>query len=1179
MKIPFAGVPDDEAGSGELKRLVIWGITLSVITLLVLGVALYFLYDSSYERQARQLRDAVASEAALIQSVARFDRQNLPTMSAFEGATGRGPSAATLQQINEAFSRGSGLGQTGELVLGVRENNEIVILAHQRAAEQEPHTHRYPVQNDAVAEPMRAALDGQSRIVRGTDFQGRTVLAAVDPLPELDWALVAKKEIAEIRAPYIQAAGVAGLGALLLIGFGGLGFRRALALLINGLRKSRTHYNRLLRMAGQGVLYMDREDRVSLANGKAREVLGVEDPIEGRPLLDVLPDEIHTLIEEKLKSIRSGTVDEFEITATFAGVRRHLSVSATPLLDDAGEYEGVLALFSDVTDTRDMQQSLLLERQLLHSVLDALPVGVWAVDAEGDFVLTNRAGEEIWRGLCYEGADNASEEHKGWWADTGERVQPDEWAVWRALRHGEAVRNEVIDIESFDGSHKTVLNSAMPMFHGDGTVRGAIVINEDITHRRNTERLMQRNEQLLQRVVQNLPEGVAVCDDRGTYIMTNEADAAIWGFDRLGQGPNTFPGVAYRDRDEYQVSEDDWPVHRVLQTGESIEGDVFEVIRRSDGDRRWLSCSAAPVFDNNEGIWGVVELVQDITRRRRHQSEMRKLSDAVHHAADAILVLDTQGRVEFCNPAFTDITGYKLDDVLGQRPVEFLHHEEEAVTSFERMRALGEVGEFDREVVSNRNKKGTLFQWDCTVSPVFNNDGHVVNYVVTATDLSEQTRMHEELHHATRYDALTGLPNRDRMHEHLENAVAGAMKATHVVGLIKLDIDGFTLINEKHGHALGDEVLKAIGERLGEVVGEENVVGRVAADSFGVILTSTFAEEDVAAMVDNITSAFAEPVTVDGTEVPCKLNMGVTIAPADGTEAETLVRHVDVALTNAREQGVTARFYAEQLSEQARRRLTLEVALKEGIQQEQFELHFQPQIDLGTGRMRGLETLIRWEHPELGMISPGEFIPLAEKTGLIAQLSPWVLRHALLQRAAWRREGLQPGRVAVNLSARDFDDPELTERVRRILEETGEPAEGLEIEITETMLMERGDIQVQRLKELSDMGITISVDDFGTGYSSLAYLSVLPIALLKIDRSFINSVENEDSNNATIVRSIISMARSLNLEVVAEGVETQWQLDFLRKLHCDMTQGFFLARPSDVVTVTEMLKRDSWLSA
>jgi diguanylate cyclase (GGDEF)-like protein/PAS domain S-box-containing protein len=1179
MKIPFAGKPDEQAGRGEVKRLVIWGITLSVITLSLLGAGVYFLYNASYERQARQLQDAVSNKAALIQSVARFDRENLPDTSDFANPGGQGPKAATFQQINQAFSRNAGLGETGEFVLGARRGDEVLILTHQREQKPKPHTHRYPLDSDGVAEPMRAALNGASGVVRGKDLHGNVVLAAVQPLPGVDWGLVAKKDLAEIRAPYSQAAGMAGLGALLLIGFGGLGFRRAVAPMINGLHESRSHYNRLLHMAGQGILYMDHEDRVSLANCKAREILGVYEPVDGRPLLELLPDEIHALIREKLRNIRAGTADEFEITATFSGVRRHLTITATPLFDPAGRYEGVLALFSDVTDTRDMQQSLLHERQLLRSVLDALPVGVWAVDADGDLVVTSRAGEEIWRGLCYEGAETAGEEHKAWWPDTGTRIQPEEEAVWRALQHGESVHNEVIDIESFDGSHKTVLNSAVPMFHADGGIRGAIIINEDITHRRNTERLMQRNEQLLQRVVQNLPEGVAVCDDRGTYIMTNESDATIWGFDRLGQGPNAFPGVAYRDREEYQVPDDDWPVHRVLQTGEPIEGDVFEVIRRSDGDRRWLSCSAAPVFDNHEGIWGVVELVQDITRRRRHQAEMRKLSDAVHHAADAILVLDTQGRVEFCNPAFTDITGYKLDDVLGQRPVEFLHHDTDAVTAFKRMRTLGEVGESDREVVSNRDKKGGLFQWDCTVSPVFNQDGHVVNYVITATDLSEQTRMHEELYRATRYDALTGLPNRDRMHEDIEHAVAAAMRGTHVVGLIKIDIDGFTLINEKHGHALGDKVLQAIGQRLVEVVGQDNVVGRAAADSFGVILTSTFAEEDVAAMVDAITRAFEEPVNVEDIEVPCKLNMGITIAPADGTDAETLVRHADVALTHAREEGLTARFYAEQLGEQARRRLTLEVALKEAIQQEQFELHFQPQIDLGSGRMRGLETLIRWEHPELGMISPGEFIPLAEKTGLIAQLSPWVLRQALLQRAAWRREGLEPGRVAVNLSARDFDDPELTERVRRTLEETGQPAEGLEIEITETMLMEKGAIQVERLRELSDMGITISVDDFGTGYSSLAYLSVLPIALLKIDRSFINQVEQEEDNNATIVRSIISMARSLDLEVVAEGVETQWQLEFLRRLRCDMAQGFFLARPSDVVTVTEMLKRDSWLSA
>ncbi len=708
---------------------------------------------------------------------------------------------------------------------------------------------------------------------------------------------------------------------------------------------------------------------------------------------------------------------------------------------------------------------------------------------------------------------------------------------------------------------------------------GAIIVNDDITYRRQVERLMRRNEQLLERVLENLPEGVAITDDRGQYIMTNDSDARIWGFDRVDNRAHEVPGFAHREGGQGEVDEGDWPVDRVLSSAEPVQGDILEVIRRSDGDRRWLSCSAAPVFSSDQNLWGVVELVHDVTAERQQQAERRKLANAVDHAADAIFVLDALCCLEFCNPAFRAITGYSLDDVLGKRPEEFLNHGPDVVTGCQRMQQLASEGENGREVITVRDSKDRLRQWDCTVSLIFDDDNRTVNYLVSATDLSEDDRIRKELYRATRYDALTGLSNRAQMQEQLEQALAGSGYRPHVTGLVKMDIVGFSMINEKHGMDLGDQILRELACRLHGATREGDVLARTSGDSFKVLLTDVASEDDVPLVVEKLLAVFDENMVIDGEEVPCKVNTGVAVAPTDGTDAETLVRHVNVALARARQEEARVRFYAEQQGYLARRQLSLEVALREAIDQEQFELYFQPQINLQSGGMRGLETLLRWEHPDLGTISPGEFIPLAERTGLIAQLSPWVLRQALLQRAAWRAAGFDPGRVAVNLSARDFGDPTLPERVRGILEQTGETAEGLELEITETMLMERGDAQLNTLKELSNMGITISVDDFGTGYSSLAYLSVLPISLLKIDRSFINSVHYQTDTNASIIRSIVSMAQSLGLDVVAEGVETRWQLDFLKQLRCEVAQGFFLARPAPAWQIEEGLDKSTWLTA
>lgn len=1283
----------------ELKRLVGWGAGLSLITLSAIGVGILLMYQSGYRQQGEMLRDLAESQAAMIGAVARFDQSHSGETGETDPILGSGPAAATLQQVRSAFIGDRGLGKSGEMVLGTRIGDEIVILAHQR--EQQKHdVHRIPV-TAKIGEPMRRALAGREGIITGLDIHGESVLAALQPIPELGWALVAKKDLSEIREPYLQAAGIAGMAGLYLVLLGGVMFRRATAPLINSLESNRRRYNRLIQTAGQGIILVDGENRITIANLKAKEIFGLPDDAEGRDLLEVMPPGMVEVLRGKLAERRHGKAEHYEVNVDVHGSCKYLGISATPFFSQKGDYEGSLALISDVTERRLTRDQLERERKLLRSVLNTLPVGVWAVDeegrfflhnprgdellqrtdyeggralflefkgwdletgeqltsedwgmmraldkgesvlgqvvdyeepdgsrrllrysavplwgeggdrlgaltvaediteerktqqlleqvleslpvgvwvvdAEGQFIRHNPAGEKIWQGARYEGGQQVYGEYRGWWADTGEEIPPQEWAVARAVNQGETSLNEVIDIQCFDGSRKTILNSAVPLFDERGGIRGAIIVNEDISHRRSMEKLIQRNEQLLDRVLQNLPVGVAVTDDQGDYILANTSDTRIWGFNRLGKRASAFPGRVRREGDPDALIHSDWPVQRVLASGEPVEELILE-ITFSDGEERVLSCAAAPVFGGDNSLWGTVEFVQDITRSRRDQAQMRKLSDAVHHAADAIFIMDTEGHIQFSNPAFATITGFRMAEAMGRRPEELLHDGDAAGQRSADIWARVRGGEAIREVTTNRNKNGQLFQWELTLSPILGADGGVISVVGTATDLTREEHIREELHRATRFDALTGLSNRERLRDQLGQALAGTGYRPHITGLLKLDLERFAFINENMGHEAGDLVLREVARRLEDCVREGDLVARIGADSFAVMLTDVAREEDIPPVIQKLRDALAVPFDIRGDALPLSHSMGVALAPADGEDAETLMRHADVALTEARQEGGVVRFYAAGLGEQARRLLTLEVALRQALERDQLSLHFQPQVELAGGRLRGMEALMRWEHPELGPVSPGEFIPVAEKTGLISALSHWGLREALRQQVVWKQAGFAPGRMAVNLSAREFADPDLPDRVRRTLEEVGASPEDLELEITETVLMRESDLELASLKTLTEMGVAVSVDDFGTGYSSLAYLSVLPVESLKIDRAFISAVEDEQGSNAAIIRSVISMAQSLELEVVAEGVETDWQLQFLREAGCDVVQGFYLARPAAAEVITEMLRRDSWL--
>jgi diguanylate cyclase (GGDEF)-like protein len=426
----------------------------------------------------------------------------------------------------------------------------------------------------------------------------------------------------------------------------------------------------------------------------------------------------------------------------------------------------------------------------------------------------------------------------------------------------------------------------------------------------------------------------------------------------------------------------------------------------------------------------------------------------------------------------------------------------------------------------------------------------------------ERKRFQEQLEHQANYDALTGLPNRSLLRDRLRQAVY-AQRTARSIAVVFLDLDHFKFVNDSLGHDTGDELLKRVAERLRSAVRDGDTVSRLGGDEFILILNDQPGEERIFHALQRIVARVADPISIRGRELRVTCSAGISLYPQDGADVETLLKNADAAMYRAKDHGRNNfQFYTAEMNRRANERLALETSLRRAVERREFMLHYQPRVSLGSGAIVGVEALLRWQHPEWGLVAPDRFIPLAEETGLIVPIGDWVLRSACAQNRAWQNAGLPPVTVSVNLSARQFRQEDLAKWVARVLGETGLEGRHLEMELTESLVMHDAEAAIQTLQRLKSLGVQLAVDDFGTGYSSLSYLTSLPIDCLKIDQSFVRNITADGGNGgAVLARAIISLGHSLGLRVLAEGVETGAQAEFLHGHGCDEVQGFHYCKP------------------
>ena len=553
-------------------------------------------------------------------------------------------------------------------------------------------------------------------------------------------------------------------------------------------------------------------------------------------------------------------------------------------------------------------------------------------------------------------------------------------------------------------------------------------------------------------------------------------------------------------------------------------------------------------------------LQKSVSEVKESQEQLKLSAQVFVNSMEAIVITDAENNIIQVNKAFTEITGYSREESLGRNPRILKSGQHD----WEFYRVMWEIllstGNWQGELM-DRRKNGEVYPKWLSITVVRDEKGDITNFIALFSDITERKASYERIQHLAHFDALTNLPNRTLLNEYLDMSIGVAKRSKAQLAILFLDLDRFKIVNDSLGHHAGDLLLKIVSDRLTNCIRETDTVARLGGDEFVILLPSIKEPGDAVSVAQKVVDAIAVPFLLEGNEVNIGTSIGIGIYPDNGLDRSTLIKNADAAMYHAKENGRNNfQFFSSEMNDKSFEQLALENDLRRAIKNEEFILNYQPQIDVLTGKIVGAEALIRWQHPEKGLVPPNNFIALAEKCGLIVPMGEWVIKTACAQNLAWQKEGLPPMLIAVNIAAQQFRQKNFKESLMEIIGDIGLDPHLLELEITESALMENADSVLKTLHSLKEIGFHLSIDDFGTGYSSLSYLKHFPLDKLKIDRSFVIDI-TEDSNNNAIIETIINMGHNLKLKVIAEGVENAEQLATLKGLMCDEIQGYYFSRP------------------
>ncbi len=807
-----------------------------------------------------------------------------------------------------------------------------------------------------------------------------------------------------------------------------------------------------------------------------------------------------------------------------------------------------------------MTERLLATRTMLQTVIDTIPLHVFWKDREARYLGCN---ERFARSAGLHGATEiiAKSDWNLAWREQAELYRRDDFAVMEA---GEPRLDYEEPQTTGEGNTIWLRTSKVPLRDADGEVVGVLGVYQDITAQKEAEARLARATAEWDYAMDFYDDAIYLLDleqrvvraNRAFYRLTHSREGEVIG--------RRIAAIMHPQGESVPC-----PVCRLLEEQRETTI-VLEADHPDNSTGRPLEVNSRLIRDRDGTPTGTLMTVRDLSRARQTEQRLRQAAAVFESTQEGVMITDAEVKLVAVNQAFTRITGYEEREVVGKVPslLQSGHHPESFYQAM--WMSIRETGSWQGELW-NRRKGGEVFPSWLAISTITNDAGEIINYVGVFSDISSLKRSQEELEHLAHHDPLTGLPNRLLFRARLEHALQRAVRSGGQLAVLFLDLDGFKHVNDSLGHTAGDSLLQEVAKRLAAPLRREDTVARLGGDEFTVLLEGIHGRKSAARVAETLIRALAEPIRLQGRELFVSASVGISLFPRDGDSVEALLRNADAAMYEAKEGGRnTCRFYTEELTALAFERVVMEGELRRAIEKGELMLHYQPQVDLPTGRLVGLEALVRWDHPVEGLVAPSRFIPIAEQSGLIVPLGNWVLHTACQQAKAWLDAGHHIGRVSVNVAGRQIQRTDLVTTVRDVLARTQLPPDHLELEITEGFIMGQAEESVTLLKSLRALGVGLSIDDFGTGYSSLAYLKRLPIDKLKIDRSFVRELP-DDENDAAIARAVIALGHSLQFTVIAEGVETAAQRDFLLTLGCDQGQGFLFSTPRPAEMLTPLL--------
>jgi diguanylate cyclase (GGDEF)-like protein/PAS domain S-box-containing protein len=920
------------------------------------------------------------------------------------------------------------------------------------------------------------------------------------------------------------------------------------------LRESRQMLQLVLDAIPVRVFWKDRDLRYLGCNRRFAADAGLNSPddIIGKSDLDMnWIEQAERYRADDLAVIEDGKPKyEYEEPQTGSdGSIRWLQTSKAPLPDADGEIIGILGCYEDITERKRAQEALFESEAQLRTVLESAAIGIGIDLLDGRTIQANPALQKL---LGYSAAELLRMRFTEYTHPSHTQIDA---SLFQEMVDGKrnAYQLEKRYIRK-DGEIVWGRLTRSLFFDMEGNPRYALGMLEDITERKRTEESLRESEERFRNLIEGSLLGIVV-DRNGVPVFANQAFAEMFGYDNpeeilaLGSLDSLYPPNELERVYAY----------RLARTGEGQAPTHYEFEGvKQNGVPIWLETQVRVV--NWGGSPAIQSTVADISTRQTLMENLTKLSMAVEQSPATVMITDVDGQIEYVNPKFVEITGYEPAEVIGKNP-RFLKSGRSSAEHYEEMWRAITSGKEWRGEFQNKRKDGALFWEFASISPIKTPDGTITHFLAVKEDITLRKEYEQQLVRQANFDEVTGLPNRFLAFDRLSQAFVRARRGNSKVALLFIDLDRFKRVNDTLGHPAGDAALKSAGQRISSCLRAEDTVSRFGGDEFVVILAGVGSAQDTKSVVEKIQLAFSQAMEIGESEVFISPSIGISLWPEDGEDPETLVRNADTALLRAKSSGRnTYSFFTPEMDKRIRAQTRIENQLRPALEQKEFYLHYQPIIDIADSNIVRAEALLRWNNSELGAVSPADFIPIAEEIGLIVPIGDWVMKAACLEAASWPSSDTHPFTLAVNVSTRQFRGTSLVEGVGNALRESGFAPERLEIEITESLLM--GDIPevTKSLGQLKDLGIKLSVDDFGTGYSSLSYLRRFPVDVIKIDRSFVMEVMS-NPDNATLVETIVNMAHSLKLQVVAEGVETEEQLEFLRGLGCDFAQGFLFSRP------------------